>query len=210
MTEEKSSRRTNPARTESRRQQVLDAAAACFCRHGFRGASMAEISACAGMSTGHIYHYFKNKEAIVEAIVERCQRHGLALIEEFKSADDILQTMIAQLSDAMARMAETTDPGLMLEIMAEASRNPVVAEIVRGTEATIRRSFEELLAAGQRQGTINPDYDVGPLCRLLFAVVDGLTLRRAVSPDLDADAVTTLHQELLRRFLTPIACFRTA
>ena len=50
---------------------MLDAAAICFRNHGFHGASMAQISKTAGMSPGHIYHYFDNKEAIIAAIVER-------------------------------------------------------------------------------------------------------------------------------------------
>ncbi len=164
---------------------------------------MSELSACAGMSTGHIYHYFKSKEAIVEAIVERCQQQGLALIENLKAADDILQTMIAEVGNAMAEMAKTADPGLVLEIMAEASRNPVVAEIVRTKEAIIRRGLEEVLIAGQKQGSIDPGYDVTLLSRLLSALFDGLSLRRAISPDLDLDALNPLHGELLRRFLSP-------
>jgi AcrR family transcriptional regulator len=58
-------------RAAQRRHQVLDAAAICFRNHGFHGASMAQISKTAGMSPGHIYHYFDNKEAIIAAIVER-------------------------------------------------------------------------------------------------------------------------------------------
>ena len=41
-------------RAGKRCEQVLDAAAACFRRRGFHGASMAEISREAGMSVGHI------------------------------------------------------------------------------------------------------------------------------------------------------------
>jgi TetR/AcrR family transcriptional regulator, repressor for uid operon len=48
---------------EARREQVLDAAAHCFRRHGYHGASMAEIAGAAAMSPGHIYHYFQSKEA---------------------------------------------------------------------------------------------------------------------------------------------------
>lgn len=59
--------------TAARRKQILDAAATCFRRDGFRGASMANISLTAGMSTGHIYHYFESKAAIIEAVIERGQ-----------------------------------------------------------------------------------------------------------------------------------------
>ena len=58
-------------RTELRRDQVLDAAAQCFRAEGFHGASMARIAAAAGMSVGHIYQYFTNKDAIIIALCER-------------------------------------------------------------------------------------------------------------------------------------------
>ena len=56
-------------RVERRRRQVLDAAQALFKQHGFHSTSMAQIAAEAGMSVGHIYRYFDNKEAVITAIV---------------------------------------------------------------------------------------------------------------------------------------------
>jgi len=50
---------------DARRAQIRAAAGECFRQHGFHGTSIAQISKRAGMSTGHIYHYFENKEAII-------------------------------------------------------------------------------------------------------------------------------------------------
>ena len=38
-----------------------------------------ELAKRAGMSVGHIYHYFANKEAIIEAIVERLDLRSVRL-----------------------------------------------------------------------------------------------------------------------------------
>lgn len=56
-------------RGQSRRQQILDAAAACFIREGFHGASIARIAKEAGMSAGNLYHFFSGKEAMIAALV---------------------------------------------------------------------------------------------------------------------------------------------
>src|SRR3546814_8434618 len=61
-------------RGEQRRRQILMAAADCFERRGFHGSSMAEISKVAGMSVGHIYHNFANKDAIIKAMAEARDR----------------------------------------------------------------------------------------------------------------------------------------
>ncbi|QYU68460.1 TetR/AcrR family transcriptional regulator [Leptolyngbya sp. 15MV] len=50
---------------DKRRRQILDAALRCFRESGFRGASVSDICKVAGMSPGHLYHYFPSKEAIV-------------------------------------------------------------------------------------------------------------------------------------------------
>jgi AcrR family transcriptional regulator len=74
-----------PNRGQARRQQILDAAAACFVREGFHGTSIAKISKAAGMSPGHIYHFFESKEAIIGALVERKLDCSLEMVLQFES-----------------------------------------------------------------------------------------------------------------------------
>lgn len=49
---------TRAERRDQQTQRILDAARACFVRHGFQGASMQQICAEAGMSPGALYRYF--------------------------------------------------------------------------------------------------------------------------------------------------------
>ena len=67
-------RTVNPAHPQARRQQILEAAVACFMRKGFHATRTAEICAEAGMSPGNLFHYFPTNEAIIAAIVEEDQR----------------------------------------------------------------------------------------------------------------------------------------
>ncbi len=52
------------ARSQRSRAVVLDAALALFSTQGYRATSMREIAEKAGVSTGNVYHHFKDKEAI--------------------------------------------------------------------------------------------------------------------------------------------------
>ena len=190
-------------RGEQRRQQVLDAAAQCFRRSGFRGASMAEISEAAGMSTGHIYHYFKSKEAIVEAIVERQQERGLDIIHGVAGADDILAALVESAGPALDTVTRVNDPVLAMEIHAEAARNPVVSAIVKECDRKIGGSLRELLQAGQSQGRIQSEVDADALATMLDAVFVGLIARAAVTPDFDGSKVLPALRLLLTRYLDP-------
>ncbi len=53
-----------------KRQQIMDAAAKVFAADGYSKAGMAAIAAAAGISKGNIYHYYKNKEDLLYAILD--------------------------------------------------------------------------------------------------------------------------------------------
>lgn len=57
-------------RQNSRRQHVLDAAAAFFRTRGFHGTSIRDIAAAAGMTPGAIYSHFVSKNALLLAVYE--------------------------------------------------------------------------------------------------------------------------------------------
>jgi AcrR family transcriptional regulator len=51
-------------RSQRSRAQVLDAALVLFSHQGYRATSVREIAEKAGVSTGNVYHHFKDKETI--------------------------------------------------------------------------------------------------------------------------------------------------
>ena len=55
---------------ETRKWQILDIALNHFIRYGFYGTSTRKIAEEAGMSSGLMFHYFPNKLALYEALVE--------------------------------------------------------------------------------------------------------------------------------------------
>jgi AcrR family transcriptional regulator len=56
---------------DSRREAILDVASAVFMQVGYAAASMSMIAARLGGSKGTLYNYFKSKEELFEAHVER-------------------------------------------------------------------------------------------------------------------------------------------
>lgn len=61
--------RTRADDYEDKQQLILDKAAEVFAEKGFATASINDISAATGMSKSAIYHYHRNKEAILHAIL---------------------------------------------------------------------------------------------------------------------------------------------
>jgi AcrR family transcriptional regulator len=61
-------------RSQRSRGQVLDAALKLFSHQGYRATSMRDIAAAARVSTGAVYHHFKEKEAIFKELLDQYWR----------------------------------------------------------------------------------------------------------------------------------------
>ena len=191
------------SRAEARRNQILEAAEACFREYGFHGASISRISKSCGMSAGHIYHYFENKEAIIAAIVANDLDRLLAMSAEMRNADNVLDALIDRVAEGVVEQLESRGAGLKLEIAAEAARNPTVAEIVRGADRRCTASLAETfrlarLAAGK---SATPE-EIARMVEVIAAMFDGLLLRRVRQADIDTRELIVGFQSVIRCLIT--------
>lgn len=195
-------RHIDPARAANRRRQVLEAAAACFRRSGFHGASMSDISKTAGMSAGHIYNYFKSKDEIIIAFVEEDMERVSTMIRDLASRPDPLQAL---LEDVPLRVRENLDPNhwlLPLEIYAEASRNPRIATVAQEADVRARNEFRAILRKGRAlHGLTVDDRDIDGRMEAIISLFQGLQLRALQNPDLDADGLLPPFQAACRTLL---------
>jgi AcrR family transcriptional regulator len=189
-------------RTELRRQQVLDAAAECFHRSGFHGASMAQIAKSADMSPGHIYNLFENKNDIIGMIVEREQAERLAKVDAIQREDDVVQAMIDQVEGGIEDHVTGPKAALRLEVLAEAGRNAELAAVVRNADAAGREKLAALMrvALAQANTQLAP-HDLCARVEVLMALFDGLMVRGVRNPDLDREAVTSVVRRLVKVLL---------
>lgn len=65
-----------------KRDEILDAAAACFAQLSYPAASMQEVAARLGTSKARIYHYYESKEALLFDLMDRYTQRLLVIIGE--------------------------------------------------------------------------------------------------------------------------------
>jgi AcrR family transcriptional regulator len=187
-------------RTAARRRQVLEAATRCFGIHGFHATSMTEISQEAGMSVGHIYHYFIGKEAIIAAIVKADVEEVRAKVAELTLDDPDLRRHLAE--EAERRVMRASDPekaALMIEIRAEAARNPLIRCLVQDADRQISDQLRVLIGAAVGRALRPEELDVRvEMFQLLF---QGVALRTAINPSLDRPALSHLVRLSLESIL---------
>lgn len=186
---------------EARRRQILDAACDCARRSGFHGASMAEIAQAAGMSVGQIYRHFENKEAIIAAIVER---DGEAMREKFSQMETFGGRLCEEIVDACGRaVGPNYDPertALMLEMLAEAARNPQVGATLQAADAKERGYKLRLLR--QASGPGCSDRELIARGEALSMLFEGMAVRSVNNPDSDKAAICEVVRDLVRHLLS--------
>jgi len=126
-------RKVDPKKYEEKRTKILNAAMDCFCRNGFRGASISDISAAAGISPGVLYHYFDSKEAIIQAMTEAELKRTEQDIQKFSynpQDTDFIKGLLAGFTNYVKHHT-LRKIVLEIEMMAEGARNPKVGKIVR-------------------------------------------------------------------------------
>ena len=183
-------------RVEAQRKRILDADQQCYIEHGFHGSSMANIAETAGMSAGLIYRYFENKSAIILAIVEE----QLVLLREEISLND--RPELPQLmADNYARTCGAQrgmNAALLLEISAEATRDPQIAQALDDYDAAVRQALCEWLARNRKQGGQGLPKDVAPRRALVLqCLFEGLKLRETREPGLDRGLLLAALQEMV-------------
>jgi hypothetical protein len=93
---------------------------------------------------------------------------------------------------------------LWVEIGAEATRNPAVAQIFRATDDYVLDSFEALFARARAEGKIAPQFEPRMLAQVLLTIGDGFCWRRAVDPTRDSNALMPAVMMLVAALLNPV------
>ena len=178
----------DPDRAAARRKRVLDAAEACFLRHGFHGTSMAAISQAAGMSVGHIYNYFNSKEALIAAM---CEREMTRLLARFQDMAASRERFVGELKAILReRIAEEADAGcgaLTRDIQAELGRNEVLTRAIQDFDRRIREKLREVCRLHAPE---LPERTIAARVEILLVLLNSYGLRGIVSPDIDREAYT--------------------
>ena len=151
-------------------ERIIQGGEDLFFKAGIKSVTMDDIAKNLGMSKKTIYQFFKDKNELVIALVER----------KLKNDEDDMCTIINQSGDVIEKMLK------MMKCSEDIfSRiNPIVIHDMQKyhpeawllfqnfKSGVIVRTLEELLDEGIKQGYIRPDIDVKILARMRMAQVE--------------------------------------
>jgi AcrR family transcriptional regulator len=167
----------------ARRQQILDAARACFAQNGFHQTSMQDVIRAANLSVGAVYRYFPSKNDLITAIAEE-------IIDELATLFDALATEQPPLSivTVMQRatgfvLANSGPDGVLrmaIQIWSESLRDPALAAIVSRVYRRLRDVMVTFAERAIAAGSLPPDADPLAVGSVLFALMPGYAVQRVL------------------------------
>jgi DNA-binding transcriptional regulator YbjK len=164
----------------TRRVQILDAAIAVLGRQGVRGVTHRAVDAAAGVPLGTTSNYFRTRDALFDAVVERFAERERAAFDELASA--AAPTTPQELAALLAAFTvAATGPRRELTlarfaILVEAAIRPQLQRKLGAAASEIRAWSTEWMRA---VGSTNPLRDIS----FLANHVDALTLHQLAYPD---------------------------
>jgi AcrR family transcriptional regulator len=186
---------------ETRRQQILDAAIACFARKGFHQTTMEEIGQEAGLSPGVAYRYFDSKEDIILATIEDSLDRSGRFFEAETGVEDTVHVFEKMLDDHLHRLEQ---PGrdnyykVRLQLWSEALQNPKVGEKARLLREGALEQLGGLIKKGQEKGQIDPNLDAMAVSLAISAIFDGFTIHWLADPNVDIWQYRTVIMSMMK------------
>jgi AcrR family transcriptional regulator len=166
-----------PNVSEQRKLQILQAAEEVFTEKGFDDARMDDIAQQTGLSKGTLYLYFKSKDEVILAILDRMFRLEFRHLERQNLGDGTATAAIGRMTDLVAKdMASfLTVAPIIYSFLALAFRNRYVK---RALKEYINR-FVDLLRPVIQRGIVSGEFrkvDAQEVAIAAGAVIEGTLL----------------------------------
>jgi AcrR family transcriptional regulator len=163
---------------EFNREEALQIAVKLFCKHGYEGVSIADLTHAMNISPPSLYAAFGGKEALFrEALALYLERKGLPHLEEGGSVRDQVEALLRDMVRA------TTEPGYPAGCMVAAGMIHCGAEYqsLASTLTELRnarcKEFAYNLKRAVALGELPPGTDTEAMSRYLAALIQGIAIQ---------------------------------
>lgn len=195
---------TRASNTEDRRAQIVDALIAVMAKHGYDGASIADIARKAGLASGLVHYHFDSKlEILLEAVRKIATEHEAALDAALADITDprrALMTLI-DVHLGLGAHANPTALACWVLVIGESLREKRVRAEVELVLARLVTRISEILHEGVTANLF--DCDVDAAAAAIVATIQGYfalaaTARALIPPGTAASSTKKMVEGLVR------------
>jgi len=154
------------------REKILTHARRLFSERGFHKITVEELCAGLGMSKRTFYRHFRDREALVEELVEGLfAQFGPQVLENFQSNQPVPLILERHFEIVSQGLAANVSTRMMADVQ---NFLPAVWERIERFRAQVVGLLTDLLRRGQQEGTIRPDIDPDTAGKLIQGVITHL------------------------------------
>jgi len=169
-----------------RREQLIDSAISVLTTEGFGAATTRRITDEAGLALGAFHYAFRNKDDLLEAVLERLS-HGIqdVLQRSIREPDQSLEEFGEQIARSFWSFVEQT-PQLQLaqyELTVHALRDDHLRPLAQLQYRRLNEALEQVL---DDHPEIDDSGHLRDIASYIVSVMDGLILQRIVEDDPEA------------------------
>ena len=167
----------------------------CFARRGFHQCTIQDISIEAGISVGLIYRYFANKDEVITYMADEQRRDLEALLERARMAASLQEALETFFTGPCCEAAGDCPESLIVDLFAEAGRNPDMKQIVGSVLEWVTQAVVDLIERSPEAANLPAGLSARQVAELLIAVHDGLLMREVVSKSAPSAAANAARIE---------------
>jgi len=184
---------TRRERQEQTRDRLLDAATKVFARRGYHEASVEEIAAEAGFTTGAVYSNFAGKEELFLALAEREVAQRVAEIRAVADAAERGDAPGQEAADQFRTFLERDPdwPLLFYEFWSFGVRNARIRREFAKCRDAVRDALAETLERVATSLGFELRFPAPALAAAISAALNGMAFERAADPEAIPDEVFT-------------------
>ncbi|HEY6623670.1 MAG TPA: TetR/AcrR family transcriptional regulator [Acidimicrobiales bacterium] len=190
----------NVARGAATREHLIEVATKLFAERGYEDTSIENVLEEASVSRGSLYHHFKNKESLFEAVLEAIENDvGLRVMEAAAAVTDPKAILR---SGALAWVQLAGDPVVQRVLLIDA---PAVLGWERWRALEERHALgliRDVLGAIAEQGDLDAHL-IDVFAHVILASINEIALlvARSDQPDREAELSADAIDEVLSRLL---------
>jgi AcrR family transcriptional regulator len=183
--------------------RIVEAMRVSVAARGIAGSTFDHVAREAGVSRGLLHYYFATKERLLVEVVRReCELRIDRLeraIAGAESPDHVLAALVQGFEEYLGE--GPTASAMFYEMLTLGQRNEEIASELAELGRRTRAHLAAALRAKGEAGVLQISTDADALATFLFALADGLTVRRLSEPELDLGAATEQAIEATRAVL---------
>jgi TetR/AcrR family transcriptional regulator, fatty acid metabolism regulator protein len=157
---------------EDKRRQLLDAAVRVFARKGFHATRVGDIAEEAGVAHGLLYHYFKSKDDVLEAVFHENWSILLLRIASVEETDEPAADQLRHIAAIVLRTWLHL-PDVVRVVIREFGRSPELADRI-GELAQPIEVIQRVIARGVERGEFRSDIDPQLAATVVYGSIDEL------------------------------------